>query len=75
MNGEPRPYLSQMVWSGLATVAHLPAAAVPVGLTSDGLPVGIQVIGPGLEDRTVVDVACRIEEVLGRLIRPLNCTA
>ena len=70
VNGEPRPYLSQMVWSGLATVAHLPAAAVPVGLTSDGLPVGIQIIGPGLEDRTVVDVACRIEEMLGRLIRP-----
>jgi amidase len=70
VNGETRPYLSQMVWSGLATVAHLPAAAVPVGRTSDGLPVGIQIIGPVLEDRTVVDVACRIEEVLGRLTPP-----
>jgi amidase len=70
VNGEPRPYLSQTVWPGLATVAHLPAAAAPVGLTGDGLPVGIQVIGPALEDRSVVDIACRIEEVLGRLTGP-----
>jgi amidase len=70
VNGEPRTYLSQTVWPGLATVAHLPAAAVPVGQTRDGLPVGIQVIGPALEDRSVVDVACRLEEVLGRQTLP-----
>jgi amidase len=70
VNGEPRPYLSQTVWPGLATVAHLPAAAAPVGVTDDGLPVGIQVIGPALEDRSVVDVVCHIEDVLGRLTAP-----
>ncbi len=35
------------------------------GWRRDGLPVGMQVIGPYLEDRTVVDAACRIAEVLG----------
>lgn len=69
VNDEPRPYLSQSVWPGLASVANLPAASVPVGLTVGGLPVGIQIVGPAFGDHRVVQVACRIEEVLGRLTR------
>ena len=65
VNGETRPYFDQMTWTGLAGVTYLPAAVVPVGATEDGLPVGLQVIGPHLEDRTVVDVARRVAEVLG----------
>jgi amidase len=36
-----------------------------VGRTRDGLPVGIQVVAPYLEDRTAVDVARRMAEVVG----------
>jgi amidase len=67
IDGQPRPYLAQSIWPGLATVVDLPAAAVPVGVTAAGLPVGIQVIGPHLEDRTVVTIARHLERVLGRL--------
>lgn len=48
----------------------LPAASVPAGLTSDGLPIGIQVVGPYLEDRTVLAAAAAIEEVLGGFTPP-----
>jgi amidase len=65
VNGETRPYFDQMTWTGLAGVSYLPAAVVPVGTTEDGLPVGLQVIGAHLEDRTVVDVARRVAGVLG----------
>jgi amidase len=37
----------------------------PVGLTAAGLPGGIQIVGPHLEDRTPIDVAARVAEVVG----------
>ena len=52
VDGRPIPYLNNMQWPGLVTVANLPATAVPTGRMIDGLPLGIQVIGPYLEDRT-----------------------
>jgi amidase len=70
VDGRPRPYWDLMVWPGLASVAHLPATVVPVGLGRAGLPVGIQVVGPYLEDRTTIDVARRIAEVLGGFQAP-----
>lgn len=52
-------------WVALASLAYLPATVAPVGLTPDGLPVGVQIIGPYLEDRTTIHVARLIEEHLG----------
>jgi amidase len=63
-------YLDMFGWVGLATVAYLPATVVPVGRTSAGLPVGIQIVGPYLEDRTTLAVARCIEELLGGFMPP-----
>ncbi len=65
VNGEARPYLEQIFWPGLISMALLPSTVVPVGRTSDGLPVGIQVVGPYLEDRSTLDYAQRLCDVLG----------
>jgi amidase len=65
-----RPYLDLFGWVGLATVAYLPATVVPVGRTAQGLPVGIQIVGPYLEDRTTLAVAGYIEELLGGFVAP-----
>ena len=51
------PYWDQVRWVQAVSTVHLPVATVPVGLSRAGLPVGVQVVGPFLEDRTVVDVA------------------
>jgi amidase len=69
-NDGNRPYLDMFGWVGLATVAYLPATAVPVGRTEHGLPVGIQIVGPYLEDRTPLAVARGIEELLGGFVPP-----
>ncbi len=61
----PRPYNDLWFWISFATHTGLPATVVPVGLTREGLPVGMQIIGPYLEDATSIDVAAKIEEVLG----------
>ncbi len=66
----PRPYNDLWFWISFATHTGHPAAVVPVGLTDEGLPVGMQIIGPYLEDATPIDVAIKIEEVLGGFRRP-----
>lgn len=70
VDGRERSAQDLSVWPGLAGGPHLPAAVVPVGRTREGLPVGMQVVAPYLEDRTAVDVARRIAVVLGGLERP-----
>ncbi|MGB8380366.1 MAG: amidase family protein [Dermatophilaceae bacterium] len=47
-----------------------PAVAVPAGLTDTGLPVGVQVVAPYLEDRTAIDFARHIEATVGRFLAP-----
>ena len=46
-------------------MAYLPATVVPIGLTRDGLPVGLQIAGPYLEDRTTLAIAREVERLLG----------
>jgi Asp-tRNA(Asn)/Glu-tRNA(Gln) amidotransferase A subunit family amidase len=48
------------------THAHLPVVALPVGETSDGLPLGIQLTGRFNEDERLLDLAALVEEVLVR---------
>ncbi len=57
IDGQVTPFASQLVWPGMATLANLPATAVPVGATAGGLPIGAQIIGPYLEDRTCLAFA------------------
>ena len=61
----PRPYLDMLFWISFASLAGLPATTAPVGLTRGGLPVGIQIVGPYLEDATTIDVAGRLADVVG----------
>ena len=62
VNGEQRAYLDILGWSGLTLNALLPATAVPVGISSEGLPIGMQVVADYLEDRTALAVARMLEQ-------------
>ena len=70
VDGVERPYTDQMVWSALAGVGGLPATVAPIGLSRDGLPVGVQIIGPHLEDLTCIDFARRLADVIGGFVPP-----
>jgi amidase len=61
----PRPYFDLLFWISFATLAGLPATTAPVGFTRGGLPIGIQIVGPYLEDATPIDLAGRLGDVLG----------
>jgi amidase len=56
--------------AGIATLPGLPATALPIGLSPDGLPIGVQIIGPWLEDRTPIRLAELIEREVGGFVAP-----
>ena len=62
VNGEQRPYLDVLGWAGLTLNALLPITAVPVGVSSEGMPIGVQVAADYLEDRTALAVAAALEK-------------
>jgi amidase len=66
----PRPYNDQSVWAGIATLNDLPATTAPIGRTDSGLPIGMQIIGGFLEDRTTIAFAGLIEREFGGFVPP-----
>jgi amidase len=71
VNGEKHRYFEALsAWAGLIGMVYLPSTSAPVGRTAGGLPVGIQVVGPYLEDRSTIDFARRLAEVVGGYQRP-----
>jgi amidase len=61
-DGRTIPYNSLLTWIALATALHLPATAIPAGLTASGLPVGAQLIGPIGGDSRLLAIAQAIDE-------------
>lgn len=64
VDGIERPYRDQLFWAGLATMPGLPALTIPAGLV-DGLPVGLQIIGPQWSDARLLAVGEELCSVLG----------
>ncbi|MUM18447.1 amidase [Mycobacterium sp. CBMA271] len=72
IDGLDYPFANQLVWAGLATMPGLPATAIPVGRSPEGLPVGVQLIGPMFEDRTPLRLAELLEQKIGGFEPPLQ---
>jgi len=53
-----------------ASLAGLPAMSVPGGLDSDGLPLGLQIIGRELDEQSVLNAGLAIEERAGFTAKP-----
>ncbi|MGW1740106.1 amidase [Nocardia sp. NPDC001965] len=70
IDGIEYPYFDQLVWAGVATMPGLPATAVPAGRSPEGLPVGVQLIGPMFEDRTPLRLAELLEQKIGGFRAP-----
>ena len=67
IDGKVYSYLDAFfVWPGLVTAPGLPATAAPIDRSETGLPIGVQIIGPYLEDRTTIAFAELLEREFGR---------
>jgi amidase len=64
-NGSERAYADLIRWTILTGMAYLPATVPPLGLDGDGLPIGMQVVGPYGGDRTTLKLAGLIAELAG----------
>ena len=53
-----------------SSLAGLPAMSVPGGLDKDGLPLGLQIIGPALDEQNVLNAGLALEERAGFTARP-----
>ncbi len=65
VNGKPRNAFDISHWLTMINVVHLPAVMAPIGRTSAGLPVGMQIVAPYLHDRRAVKVAELLAEIVG----------
>jgi amidase len=70
IDNQEYPYVDQFLWPGIATCPGLPATSIPVGLSPEGLPIGVQLIGAWLEDRTPLRLAELIEQNFGGFVPP-----
>ena len=70
IGGAPSPHRGHAVFTPLFNHARTPAITVPCGAGRDGLPVGLQIIGPRLADREVLAAAAWMERILGASARP-----
>ena len=68
--GRDWPYWDAATWMAPAGACYLPATVVPVGLAGSGLPVGIQIVGPYLHDRTTLQLARHVAEMTTGCPRP-----
>lgn len=60
---EMATYIEWIAPTFVLTLTSLPVACVPAGLDRNGLPVGIQVVGPPMGEESVLALAARIEEL------------
>ena len=70
INGRSKSYFKNLTWTVMAIVSGLPATVAPVGQTESGLPVGVQIIGNRFEDRTTIDFARGLSEIVGGFFAP-----
>jgi amidase len=65
VDGEPRDYWEVLIGScrPFNLTGH-PATAMPMGLDSDGLPLGVQLVGPRWHDFTLLDTAEELESIV-----------
>lgn len=70
VNGETVDYFQQLFWAGIATVSYLPSTVFPTGLSKDGLPIGLQVIGAEFDDQTTMEFARLMAREIGGFQAP-----
>ncbi|MBY6240518.1 amidase [Methylosinus sp. Sm6] len=71
IDGKSWSYLdAQLAWAELATTPGLPATVAPIDHAPSGLPIGAQILGPYLEDRTTIAFAELLEREFGGFTPP-----
>ncbi|CAL4120186.1 unnamed protein product, partial [Meganyctiphanes norvegica] len=63
-----RPY--NFIYTGIINVVKMPATQCPVGLSSEGTPLGIQVVANQYQDHLCLAIAAELEKAFGGWVSP-----
>lgn len=70
VNGHTQPSTDALFWAGYPAIVGLPATAVPLGLSPQGLPVGAQIVGPVFADPDCLRFARWLEREYRAFVPP-----
>ncbi len=70
IDGTLQPFMNQIWLPGYSNFTYLPTTVAPIGLAGDGMPVGVQIIGPQYSDRTCIHFAGLLEKYYRRFSPP-----
>src|SRR5262249_29480187 len=70
IDGQPVDYLDAWSYCQWFNLLGMPSATVPVALSREGLPIGVQIAARPWEERLVLDIAKTVEEACGNLGPP-----
>jgi amidase len=70
VNGREVPFENQLFWAGYGGLFYLPATVAPIGLSPEGLPIGVQIIGSQYDDYTCLRFAGLLEEHYRAFVPP-----
>ena len=70
VNGHEEDYNAQLFWAGIASLPNLPGTAAPAGRTAAGLPVGVQIVGPYLQDHSTIEFARLLAQATEGFVPP-----
>lgn len=70
VNGSPQPSTTQLFWAGYSGAFYLPGTVAPAGAGPDGLPIGLQIVGPQYGDFTTIDLAAWLERGYRAFVPP-----
>ena len=72
--GEKTENPLEMYMSDLCTIpanlAGLPAISIPTGLSSEGMPLSVQIMSPAKTDNSLLDFSEKIEKLVGFTLKP-----
>jgi amidase len=70
VNNKKVPAFDQLFWAGYSCAAFLPATAAPIGESKDGLPIGVQIVGPQYGDYSTIAFAKLLEKEYRSFVPP-----
>jgi amidase len=70
VNNKQVPVVDQIFWAGYSCVTYLPASAAPIGQSKDGLPIGVQIVGPQYGDYDCIQFAKLLDQEYRSFVPP-----
>ncbi len=70
VDGDVRPYFEPIFWAGLIIASYLPSTVFPTGVSSSGLPIGLQAVSGPYRDHQSIEVARLLSQEIGGFTPP-----